>query len=977
MSENQENQSYAPLYWESTQDTMRTQYSKREITTEGKLEPVETPDQIINRVAQAVAMSELRYCEEPIAILDMTLEKALAHPKVSATAAVFADQIGNQRFWANTPANINADPSISLKVLQYEALGRLANIDEGDIWLNVQEYMDRYKQNGAKDPVNYIERMGKLATELHGKGCLAACGVAYIEDTLESIQEAARIESIATRSSMGMGLNTSKLRPWNTPTSIGAAASGPDRFYEKTISKAVEAVAQGGRRGGALIELRDSDHPDILFFIDKKKLVPKPDFTQMLGEVMKSNPDKTEDANVAIAEDMFGKAYAQFLDQQKYLKNTNVTVLAKPGFMEAVVEAAWYRVTFNGKDWDGPVYDPRSAKGGINKYTKEIEYETYKVDLKKYPKAEVEAKTGFLYAPEVFDRIVENMRDSGEPGIMFYDLVNDRNPNSHIYDLNTCNPCGEQLLPAGRGKRGELFLGTCNLSSLHAAHPDFWNLDGSYNFSKMSEIVQIQQHFMDNVTDVSWYPIPQQNWTARFERRNGGGFAGIAEYLSRLGHRFGGKAANAATKELFKSYTSASLKASTKLAQERGCYALWKGSEFESRNIKIRNACLVNNAPTGTLAQMMQTSWGVDPHNGIVFSRKVRTAVIDFVAPGFKDVMVACGAWPQTELGERGLYEAIRKNKKSVQGLSQVPAHIQDAFPVRVEVSPTEYIEHLAACYAGANAVLDGLVMNSISNTCSIPEKYDPAEIRSSLVLAWQTGVKALTFYPDGARLSQPVEQIGETDEVKEKFSLRSLIAPVQAVPTVQAPQIVRRVVEIDETEGISYKVRVGAEVGLKTLHVSLNHEPGRSGELIEIYARMGKTAETGPFEAIGRLASAFLQFAAQFGENQRRIAEDTIVKQLLNIQNGHAAFHTFSGEKKASIILSTVDGIAKSIQQYRKAHPYQGLDQDHPPLTIEREKVVSLVRENASEAACPNCSRPLMKIEGCWNCQECAYSKC
>ena len=112
--------------------------------------------------------------------------------------------------------------------------------------------------------------MGRIASELRGKGCLAACGVTYVQDSLEGIQEAARVEALAAKAAMGMGLNTSTLRPWSSIISNGAAASGPDRFYEKTIAKAVEAVAQGGRRGGALIELRNSDHPDILFFIDKK-----------------------------------------------------------------------------------------------------------------------------------------------------------------------------------------------------------------------------------------------------------------------------------------------------------------------------------------------------------------------------------------------------------------------------------------------------------------------------------------------------------------------------------------------------------------------------------------------------------------------------------------------------------------------------------------------------------------------------------
>jgi ribonucleoside-diphosphate reductase alpha chain len=127
--------------------------------------------------------------------------------------------------------------------------------------------------------------------------------------------------------------------------------------------------------------------------------------------------------------------------------------------------------------------------------------------------------------------------------------------------------------------------------------------------------------------------------TARLERRNGGGFAGIAEFLSRLRRaEFGSPPEGInATAELFRQYNKASLEASMDLAKERGVYPLWEGSKFQKKGLRVRNSCMTNNAPTGTLAQALQTSWGVDPHNGIVFSRKVRSRFVDFVAPGFKD----------------------------------------------------------------------------------------------------------------------------------------------------------------------------------------------------------------------------------------------------------------------------------------------------------------------------------------------------
>ncbi len=170
----------------------------------------------------------------------------------------------------------------------------------------------------------------------------------------------------------------------------------------------------------------------------------------------------------------------------------------------------------------------------VNKLTKEPTYEEYSVEIAKFPEAleaarklanavvEINDKVvrvrGHFYAPEVFARIVEGMKDSGEPGLAFYETVNAGNANDHAYDLNTCNPCGEQFLPAGPGKDGRTYMGNCNLSSLHAAHEEFWNPDGTYNMAAMRNVARVQQRFMDNVTDVSWYPIPMQNMTARLER---------------------------------------------------------------------------------------------------------------------------------------------------------------------------------------------------------------------------------------------------------------------------------------------------------------------------------------------------------------------------------------------------------------------------------------------------------------------------
>jgi ribonucleoside-diphosphate reductase alpha chain len=366
------------------------------------------------------------------------------------------------------------------------------------------------------------------------------------------------------------------------------------------------------------------------------------------------------------------------------------------------------------------------------------------------------------------------MRNSGEPGLAFYEHVNAANANNHAYELNTCNPCGEQFLPAGPGLDGRFYMGNCNLSSMHAAHPDFWQADGSYNMAAMKKIVPVQQRFMDNVSDVSWYPIPAQNLTARLERRNGGGFAGIAEYLSRLGIEFGSDKGLAATEELFREYIEASFQASVDLAKERSVYPLWEGSRFQKKGQRVRNTCITNNAPTGTLAQALQTSWGVDPHNGIVFSRKVRSRFVGFVAPGFQEAMKKHNAWPATEAEQNSLMQKIRQNHKSCHGLAEVPKPVQHAFPIRLEVQPEAYVRHLAAIHKAASTYPEAF--NSASNTCSIPLNASEQLVHDTTLLAWKLGVKDITFYPDGSRVSQPIEKIAK-DNFEQNADLLTLLS--------------------------------------------------------------------------------------------------------------------------------------------------------------------------------------------------------
>ncbi len=167
---------YTYRYWESTQETLVGLYGKRDALGQ----PIETVNEIVHRVSTSVAVAELKYALTPEELVELSLDEALQHPTVVQFAQIFADNIGNQRFWANTPANINADPETSLKVLQYWANGKLAGLKEDDIWLRSEDLRSNVIQAKLAHLNENEVAMGHLSAWLRGKGCLAACGVAFV-----------------------------------------------------------------------------------------------------------------------------------------------------------------------------------------------------------------------------------------------------------------------------------------------------------------------------------------------------------------------------------------------------------------------------------------------------------------------------------------------------------------------------------------------------------------------------------------------------------------------------------------------------------------------------------------------------------------------------------------------------------------------------------------------------------------------------
>src|SRR3989338_11165896 len=475
---------------DNVQEVVRKLYSRRS----EKGEAIETISQTWRRVAMAVAIARLKYVMKPHELIKLTPELALENESVLKAAARYYQAMGERKMFANTPANINANPEVSLCVLQYEAHGEMLSWSIHKIWMSENDLRHKYDRlpKAEKEKVkkwlsdikntNYSNQYGQqqklfypnvietnkheiamsyYASRIRRRGGVAACGGTNAGDSLEEIEKAASEIMDATKGSMGMGINTSSLRPWQTPNSDGSTASGPDRFVEKLFCPAGQSIAQGGRRGGAFIELRDSDHPDITLFINKKKLPKEPNLPDVYDKIDSvtpqidaneySDPKEYENATkqrelnvMQKALDQFSKASFEYYAKQQYLKNYNISVRAVRGFMNHVENKEWYPAYFSDSPWMGNVYDftkpVLDSKGEqrVNPLNKEPLFELYSVSLEEFPEAEsiavkqglqvlksedgkkiqVKQNGGFcFYAPDIFKRICIGMVNGGEPGI--------------------------------------------------------------------------------------------------------------------------------------------------------------------------------------------------------------------------------------------------------------------------------------------------------------------------------------------------------------------------------------------------------------------------------------------------------------------------------------------------------------------------------------------------------------------------------
>ncbi len=367
---------------------------------------------------------------------------------------------------------------------------------------------------------------------------------------------------------------------------------------------------------------------------------------------------------------------------------------------------------------------------------------------------------------QLWDLIARSAWDSAEPGVIFFDNINRVNHmRNELGPIRATNPCGEQALPPNA---------SCTLGSINIAK--FVDKDLKvFKWGEFAQVIRQSTRFLDNVVSMNKYPTEAIEEMALQERRLGLGVMGVADALYMLRIPYNSKEGFEFMATICRTLTSVSMDESINLAKERGPAPLFNFSTqgIDINNIRtssslsidqrqddlykhgIRNTWNTTVAPTGTIAMIADTSYGIEPEYALVFKKKVTIGEFYYANEVFAKALKKEGLYTEDILKQ------IADNGGSCQSVKEIPQYIKDVFVTAMDI---HWADHIMA-----QGVCQQYIDNSISKTINMAADVMVDDVKNAYLLAHELGCKGMTVYRDNSRN----EQVLHTNSSKTGKQLR------------------------------------------------------------------------------------------------------------------------------------------------------------------------------------------------------------